>query len=70
MCCKWLSCQWRSHASMARVKTVRWGRVPKSEDEEEEEEERQGKGRGNCAVILNASSESEAPGGLSVRGKR
>ncbi len=55
---------------MARVKTVRWGRVPESEDEEEEEEERQGKEKGNCSVILNASSESEAPGGLSVRGKR
>ena len=25
MCCKWLSCQWRSHASMARVNTVRCG---------------------------------------------
>lgn len=24
MCCKWLSCQWRSHASIARVNTVRW----------------------------------------------
>lgn len=25
MCCKWLSCQCRSHASMARVNTVRCG---------------------------------------------
>lgn len=30
MCCKWLSCQCRSHASMARVNTVRCGLLDES----------------------------------------